>query len=178
MSKATQSTVDISIFADRDKGYSRYILQQPHWIGGRLIATDGRVLAWLDDQPEQANPEGRFPNIEPFLSRVKRFDGLWKSLPPILAPHCANCGGEGTVEGGDCICPHCNDEHERVGGRCLVQHCDIELEGHCLGWTYVSDILKLPNVRYAFEDSKEDSPMLFLFDGGGGLLMPKARRAA
>lgn len=168
--------------------------------GGKLVASDGRILIVFDD-PSQYSGEacqvvdgkydrdGAKARAYPWQKAVQPISAVitWQIPPNVEGPPpevderwvltfpCSTCGGDGICECCDCdtshSCGHCDgtgtcrETVDEANERVAFGYVDIARR-------YAWLISTLPNVTWAAQLDNDESPILFRFDGGQGVVMP------
>lgn len=159
----------------------RYLVMFNH--GGKFYVTDRRVLVRVPSE------EGLVEDGSAERFKVDRVDfetmvdgwaskkpDLWIDCPDVQhgeKTECDICNGKGVVDTdifvvGEEECPECN------GKGFFYEYGSTKIEGYRLNNNYLARLKKLPGIKLGLYSGKEmkSRPILFKFDGGGGVLMP------
>lgn len=162
---------------------TRYYLRKPWSAGEFTYATNGRIavrVPRLPDVPEMADPpRGSPPNVDSIIPKPEAPRWLpldARILPaPVMEP-CDECEGRGRrhdCPDCGCICGECGGSGEIAGD----YRRSLAIGGVPFGLNYVRALLTLPSVEVATPVLPGKVPMLFRFEGGDGVLMPRSEPA-
>lgn len=175
----------IRSFAGTDE--SRLILTEPHLIGEKVVATNGRALVEVDRSEilgfEDVSLLGRYPDYEVIFKGMFGVSSTFRSNLPVLPPGsaadcnviCDDCSGTGQC---DCCCPQCGSSESHVCGSCdgeglWVDASKWKLE-YCNSWfsgLWMEKVLRLPNL--CFLETEPNKILGFRFgQSGRGAVMP------
>lgn len=177
-------SIDLQPFCDDDP-HGRHSLTSPWVLGGKRIATDGKVLVCIPAPGEpdyDRNERGRMPNVADILKPIDSSrDGDWLPWPNVA--RCDACSGTNKVNcdrcGGDGICERCPCGASHDCGRCSdgMVNCKECLEIGSLDYRFGQALLsrryaylvaQLPRVEYLPTTEPGQSIVRFRFTGGEG----------
>ena len=167
------------LFCDTES--SRYVMQSPFFLSGKLYATDGRVAVRCPCDMPDSQVEGRLPPVESAFADYEFADlrplGSDQQLKSGRVPcrcaskelECETCGGTGDIECDSCgQDTNCGDCHGDGYVRPRCGECDQnrqtvapkfeEIDGLIFPLKTMGNIRALGNVRYTTD---KESALLF-----------------
>jgi hypothetical protein len=167
---------------------TRPALKSPFQNGIEMVASDGRILIAVPEAdvdlsiPRRNQDEDRPGNVGQLFDGTEGNQQPFVSLEVLLKCReqipCIGCDGHGVIlvwAGNGSMeqtCPDC------TGSKVMFnRESPVEVGDRSVGAGYLEKIHRLPGseiqpLRPGSEVWMEDTPMLFRFDGGRGLLMP------
>lgn len=175
---------------------TKYACANPFSRGGKMYATDGRILVGVPTSEPDSNGEFISPDdiahvmfpIEhwkpwPRDENIVRGNGECPDCNGYGGKKCEQCGGFGAGE-----CPTCHQDIDCAecfgnGYTITCRTCkgkkrldDIPIRQlvcrRWIAWKYAKLVRSLPSVEFGIDDRDEHSPLRFRFDGGEGAVMP------
>jgi hypothetical protein len=162
----------------------RFNLHKPFSFGEFSYGCDGRIairVARREDVKETEQPKVA-ETLNKWLAPLEAL--AFESAAPILPDDqevitqedCEECKGRGT----DHDCPECQctcDVCAGSGVETSVEEISVVAFGRIFRLKYLRTVLQLPGIEIA-SLGEALAPVLFRFDGGCGVLMPRSRKAA
>lgn len=174
-----ENTIDLKQFCSSPDDSSRYDFTVPRPRNGHTYATDAKICVRVPtDQPDFPRGDSKFPDCT--ILDWKHADipaDCWRPWPDRSLVegkwNCTECNGTGQV----CTCKQCGrgDECDECSGTGEAVYPAFQPVGELwIDQKYDAKIRQLPNVRCFVEGSDTAACVLFVFDGGEGIVMPIA----
>ena len=152
----------------------RQTIQEPWLVGGKTLATDGRILIIVNEEVAGVSQNTDAPSARVFeLAVAPPAGSTFMGIPGVNEDECHDCQGCGETI---CFCPHCDDQHE-----CKCKACHglgsvytpdtVEIGKRTIQGYYIYMMRDLENVQMHIEGDQY-SACYFTFTGGCGVVMP------